>query len=242
MQDPKFDHPRLAATYDTLESPRDDLDHYLAIVDQLGARSLLDVGCGTGTFAGLLADRGIDVVGVDPAGASLDIARRKPHADQVRWIHGDATTLPPLAVDVATMTANVAQVFVTDEAWSATLTGIHDALRPGGHLVFETRVPERRAWREWDREHTHERTEIPGVGEVETWCDLLGVDGDLVSFRWTTVFASDGAVLTSDSTLRFRSRAEVETSLAAAGFRVDDIRDAPDRPGREYVFLATTQN
>ena len=48
---------------------------YAAIVDELGARSVLDVGCGTGTFALLLAARGIEVVGVDPAVASLDVAR-----------------------------------------------------------------------------------------------------------------------------------------------------------------------
>ena len=48
----------------------------------------------------------------------------------------------------------------------------------------------------------------------------------------------DGAVLTSDSTLRFRTRAELADSLAAAGFAVDEVRDAPDRPGREFVFIA----
>jgi hypothetical protein len=52
--------------------------------------------------------------------------------------------------------------------------------------------------------------------------------------RWTR----SGAVITSDSTLRFRDRGEVESSLAAAGYRVRDMRDAPERPGREFVFLA----
>jgi hypothetical protein len=52
------------------------------------------------------------------------------------------------------------------------------------------------------------------------------------------VFDGDGAVLTSDSTLRFRTRAELADSLAAAGFAVDEVRDAPDRPGREFVFIA----
>jgi hypothetical protein len=45
-------------------------------------------------------------------------------------------------------------------------------------------------------------------------------------------------VLTSDSTLRFRSRAEVEASLRAAGFAVAEVRDAPDRPGLALVFIA----
>ena len=132
------------------------------------------------------------------------MARTKPGADRVTWLHGDATALPPLQVDLATMTANVAQVFVTDEDWAATLSAVHAALRPGGHLVFETRDPAAEAWREWDREHTFTRADV--AGGVEAWCELTDVDGDLVSFRWTVVFDSDGAVLTSDSTLRFRSR------------------------------------
>ena len=48
----------------------------------------------------------------------------------------------------------------------------------------------------------------------------------------------DGDVLTSDSTLRFRERPEVERDLAAAGYVLEDVRDAPDRPGRELVFVA----
>lgn len=62
--------------------------------------------------------------------------------------------------------------------------------------------------------------------------------GPLVTFRWTYVFAADGQVLTSDSTLRFRERQEVEADLAAEGFEVVEVRDAPDRPGKEFVFVA----
>ena len=46
------------------------------------------------------------------------------------------------------------------------------------------------------------------------------------------------ARLTPTSTLRFRTRPEVTASLAAAGYRIDEIREAPDRPGREMVFIA----
>jgi hypothetical protein len=44
--------------------------------------------------------------------------------------------------------------------------------------------------------------------------------------------------LTSDSTLRLRGRAELADSLAAAGLVAEEVRDAPDRPGREFVFIA----
>lgn len=238
MPDAIFSDRRLAGIYDPLDPDRGDLEFYLAVVTEFGARSVLDVGCGTGTFACLLAERGIDVTGVEPAAASLDVAKAKPAAGRVRWLHGDATGLPPLQVDLATMTANVAQVFRTDEDWLATLRGIRAALRPGGHLVFETRDPARQAWLGWNREATWKRAEIPGVGEVETWVDLTGVRGDLVSFRCTFVFASGDVTLTSDSTLRFRSRAEIDGSLAGTGFTVVDVRDAPDRPGREWIYLA----
>ena len=209
----------------------------MAIAEELGARRVLDVGCGTGTFALLLADRGFEVVGVDPAGASLDIARGKPGAERVRWIHGDATRLPPLEMDLATMTANVAQAIVDEDDWNGTLRGIHAALLPGGHVVFETRDPAAEAWREWSRDEYFSEADITGVGSVKSWVDVLDVSLPLVTIRGTWVFPGND-VLTSESTLRFRERGEVETALAAHGYVVEDVRDAPDRPGRELVFVA----
>ena len=237
MADLIFEDPRLAAMYDELDPDRSDLEVYRAIADELGARRVLDVGCETGTFALLLADDGLDVTGVDPATASVDVARAKPGAERVRWINGDATALPPLEVDLATMTGNAAQAIVDEHVWDGTLSGIFDALRPGGHFVFETRDPAREAWREWTPSASRDVTEIDGIGAVENWAELLAVDPPLVTFRWTFVFP-DGDVLRSDSTLRFRERDEIETALVANGYVVDDVRDAPDRPGREFVFLA----
>jgi len=239
MADAVFGEPRLAAIYDLVEGERRvDLDHYLAIADELGARSLLDVGCGTGILARRAADLGMEVTGVDPAAASLDVARSQPGAEGVRWLHGDATGLPGIQVDLATMTANVSHVFLTDGDWAATLRGVHAALRPGGHLVFEVRDPAHRVWQRWTRENTYQSLDVPGVGRVETWWDLTGVSGALVSYRRTYVFGSDGTTLTSDSTRRFWSRAEIEDSLRAAGYALAEIRDAPDRPGYEWVFIA----
>ncbi len=238
MPDAIFENPRLARIYDPLDPDRSDLDVYAAMAAEFGARSVLDVGCGTGTFACLLAGRGLAVTGVDPARASLDVARAKAGAAAVRWLHGDATRLPAMQVDLATMTGNVAQVFVTDGAWDATLHGVHGALRPGGRLVFETRDPARKAWLSWTRDKSFTSTDIPGVGVVQSWHELTAVTGDLVTFCSFFVFDADGTVLTSDSALRFRDQAVVAASLQAAGYQVDEVRDAPDRPGREFVFVA----
>jgi SAM-dependent methyltransferase len=183
MPDRIFAEPRLARLYDAVDDDRSDLDAYLAMVGEFGARRVLDIGCGTGTLACLLAARGIEVIGADPAGASLDVARRKPGADRVRWLQAAAADLPAgLEADLATMTGNVAQVFVTDQDWAAALAAARGALRPGGRLVFETRDPARAAW-------------------------------------------------------RFRGRDELTAALTAAGLTVDEVRDAPDRPGLEFVFI-----
>ena len=73
-----------------------------------------------------------------------------------------------------------------------------------GRLVFETRDPAAKAWLEWTRERSDKRIIAPGVGAMQSGVEVLDVSGDLVSFRGTVVFESDGAVPTSDSTLRFR--------------------------------------
>lgn len=242
--DPIFVDPRLARLYDAFDDDRSDLDLYTGLAERFGARSAVDVGCGTGVLALQLAGRGLDVTGVDPAPASLEVARGKPGAEAVTWVEGGADVVGGLGltVDLATMTGNVAQVFLGDDDWADALTAVRGALRPGGRLVVETRVPARQAWLGWTRENQTLRREIPGIGEVETWNDLLEVDLPYVTFQGTYRFPPglmpDGDVVTSTSTLRFRERDEVEASLAAAGFEVEDVLDAPDRPGLEWVFVA----
>jgi hypothetical protein len=136
------------------------------------------------------------------------------------------------------MTGNVAQVFLTDEEWVSTLKSVSSAMRADGHLVFEIRDPDYQGWKQWNRSNTFHHVDLPGIGELDTWMDLLEVKLPLVSFRWTFVFRSDGTVMTSDSTLRFWGRDEVSQTLRQSDLVLESVRDAPDRPGRELVFLA----
>lgn len=234
MPDPIFAHPRLAPIYDHFEGDRDDLVAYLAIAEELRANRVLDIGCGTGCLALLLAGTGRTVVAVDPAEASLAVAKSKDGAAAITWIHGDAATVPAIGADLAVMTGNVAQVFLTDDDWLRALNGIHAALRPGGYLVFETRRPERRAWEEWNSVDLIDR---PGIGPVERRCEVFDVNPPFVSFRNSYRFLADETEIISNSTLRFRNRTELESALVTHGYQLLDLREAPDRPARELVFI-----
>jgi SAM-dependent methyltransferase len=238
VPDPIYADPRLARIYDAFDGTRDDLAAYLGVADEVDARRVVDLGCGTGALALLLADTGRQVTGVDPARASLDIARAKPGAERVSWIEGDAAAIPADAdADLVTMTGNAAQAVLTDDAWSALLRGVRTGLRPGGWFCFETRRPERRAWEEWASTKSA-TVDIPGVGLVQERTELTMVELPLVSFRSTYRFLAAGSSVTSTSTLRFRDLDELTASLSAAHFDVRDVREAPDRPGREFVVLA----
>lgn len=238
MADQIFENPRLAAIYDDFDGKRDDLGHYLKIVQEFKAQSILDVGCGTGSFSCLLSQHGFDVTGLDPAKASLEITSKKPYADGVKWIHGDTSKLPQRSFDMAVMTGNVAQVFLSDRDWENTLSSIHTVLSSTGSLVFEVRNPEKQSWLGWTREKTYRRIKTTDEGFVEGWCEVTDVTNELVSFKWTYVFEQDGETISSNSTLRFRKQDAIEESLAKSGYRIIDLRDAPDRPGNEWIFVA----
>jgi SAM-dependent methyltransferase len=182
VADLHYEDSQLAELYDPIDADRSDLEVYASLVGELGGHCVLDVGCGTGTFCCLLAGRGKQVTGIDPADAELQVARRKAGADRVRWLHGDGASVPPLGVDVVTMTRNVAQVFLTKHDWYATLRAVHAALRLGGWLVFESRDPAREAWREWTRAQSHQRVEVPGVGSASNWVELTEVAPFEVNF------------------------------------------------------------
>ncbi|MCL2611757.1 MAG: class I SAM-dependent methyltransferase [Nocardioidaceae bacterium] len=236
VPDPEFADPRQAALYDFLDGERTDLDTYAAIAHEVVARSVVDVGCGTGSLATGLAADGFSVVGVDPAVASLDVARTKPNSELVSWVLGDATVVGGLglAADLVVMTGNVAQVFVSDEEWSDTLDAVHGILLPGGRFVFEVRRPEARAWAGWDVAPTS--IDLPDGTPAILTRVVTEVALPLVTFERS--IAVGAVTLRSVSTLRFRERGEIERDLAAHGFVVEEVRDAPDRPGREHVFVA----
>jgi SAM-dependent methyltransferase len=243
---PEFTDPRLVAVYDALNSyaPGTQPDFYLRTARECGARSVVEVGCGTGLITRLLLAEGYDVTGIDPSAAMLDVARARPGAERARWIHGNVGALDVTGVDFAFMAGHVAQFFVSDESWRAALHVLRGALRPGGHLAFESRNPAARGWETWG-----DRTTIvdPVAGPVERWGEVHDVSGDVVSGRMHVRFLRDGDELVVDGPqLRFRSVDELRLTLDEAGFVVvqtygDWDRSPLDALSPEIVLVAAAR-
>lgn len=233
---------RLVELYD-LDNPRGaDTDFYLALAKDINAYRIIDFGCGTGLLTCELAVGGRQIIGIDPSVAMLKVARRKPGAERVQWIEGDSNRLGKREADLAIMTGNVAQVFLEDIEWEATLQALHTALRPGGYLAFETRNPLARAWEKWNRDDTFAQIDTP-FGLMECWLELVNVEEGKVRFVGHNVFKSTGEDVVASSELRFRYKSELVSSLTNAGFTIEQLygnwhREPFTETSRLIIFVA----
>ncbi len=94
--------------------------------------SVIDIGCGTGVHAAALADRGLDVVGVD-----LDpdmIARARESFPAVEFVVGNAQHLPTERLFDAAL-SNAALHWMPDQGTA--LASIRSVLKPGAPFVAE---------------------------------------------------------------------------------------------------------
>lgn len=206
----------LVGLYD-LDNP-DSVDHayYRALADEIDARSIVDLGCGTGLLTRSLARPGRTVIGVDPSRTMLDYARRQPGSEAVTWIDGDASALAPTATaDLAICTGN-AIMHVSPEDLPSTLTSLAGALRPGATLSFESRNPSFREWERWTPERTLGERDTP-AGHLREWLEVTDIGDGRVVFDAHNVFP-DGHDRVYTSVLYFRTTDEFRHELASAGF------------------------
>lgn len=106
----------------------------------IAPRALLDLGCGTGTFAIRMARRGIKVTGVDASKEALLLARKKAAAvrARVRWSREDMRRFRlPNQFDVVTSLFNSVNHLLTMKDLHAMFRCVSSCLAPGGVFIFD---------------------------------------------------------------------------------------------------------
>jgi 2-polyprenyl-3-methyl-5-hydroxy-6-metoxy-1,4-benzoquinol methylase len=98
---------------------------------------VLDLGCGNGYWAGQFAEKGCDVVGVDPSESGIAIARQAHPGVRFEVLGASEDLLDRLAerpFDLVVSTEVVEHLY-DPHAWAI---GAYRALRPGGKLIAST--------------------------------------------------------------------------------------------------------
>jgi ubiquinone/menaquinone biosynthesis C-methylase UbiE/RimJ/RimL family protein N-acetyltransferase len=208
---------RLTCLYDRVCAGRPDFAFYLPLV--MSARSVLDIGCGTGELLRVAREAGHrgDLCGLDPADPMLEHARVRTDID---WVVGTLASLrTDRRFDLVTMTGHAFQVLLTDDDIASALEAVKALLTDDGQFAFETRNPLAREWEKWTPEHP--TTVLDNLNnEVSVTSDVTAVQGDLVTFTMTFASNSWRQPLTSTSTLRFIDIDTLKRYLAHAGLTV----------------------
>ncbi len=220
--DPLYHDPDLAALYD-LENGfgRDDFDYCRNLIRE--ASSVLDLGCGTGQLVSELA-RGRLAVGVDPAEAMLEIARRRPGGEYARWFAGDARTVRlGEKFNLIVMTGHAFQTLLTPDDQLAALRTIAAHLAPDGHFIFDTRNPLVEEWREWTPELSRRTLQHPSLGALEAWNDVRrdATTGNVIYETHYRVQSTGRLLSAPRSELRFNAKDELAVLIAQAGLAVE---------------------
>lgn len=214
--DPLYDDTDLVSFYDLENGWGADFAFCARLAAE--AKSVLDLGCGTGQLAVALAES-CEVVGVDPAAAMLAVARRRAGGDRVRWIEADARDLDlGRRFDLVLLSGHAFQVFLTPADQAAALGTIACHLAPQGRFVFDSRNPAAEAWRNWTPERSRRRLTHPLFGTVEAWNDAArDAATGIVTYETHYRIAGDGRHLAATSRIRFTQKEELEVLVAEAG-------------------------
>lgn len=141
----------LARSYDRLTGDvdyRGTVDFYFQILEREGVkpRTAVDLACGTGSVTVLLAQRGLDVIGVDLSEEMLTMAMDKAMelSQPPCFICQDLSRLYlPKGVDLAVCALDSLDYITDPEACREAIARVYKALNPGGIFIFDVNTPEK---------------------------------------------------------------------------------------------------
>lgn len=195
----------------TAERNRADADDITTFLELCEGQAVLDAPCGHGRISKLLAEVGMEVVGVDASPLFLEIARaRSPTVDYVR---GDLRALPVQGPFDAVLSWFTSFGYFEDDDNRKVLAEYRRVLRPGGRLLIETQHRD---------EFVRRFTPDPFGHTVRVGDDVM-VDTstfDSVTGRIETdrLVVRDGEVRRSHHSIRLPTITELRDWLSDAGF------------------------
>ncbi len=99
---------------------------------------VLDLGCGTGTLTGLLAEAGFDMIGVDGSQEMLMEAREKAGDAGILYLCQDIRAFELYGtVRAVVSTCDTMNYLLTPEDFTKTVRLVNNYLDPGGIFVFD---------------------------------------------------------------------------------------------------------
>jgi len=141
LEDIRWSYDNVATSYAELvqDGPpeeEDSLDRFASLASSSGDRRLpvLDVGCGPGRVAGLLHDRGLDVIGVDLSPAMIEVARRDHPGPNYRV--GSMTSLDLPDGELSGVLSWWSIIHLPREVVPLAFAEFHRVLAPGGFLIL----------------------------------------------------------------------------------------------------------
>jgi ubiquinone/menaquinone biosynthesis C-methylase UbiE len=222
--------------YDQINHWDKDGEFFLAVLKKSKGKKIADLGCGTGRLTSHFAKAGYLITAVDPNEEAIDYAKNKDYPGEVTWFVGDSLALQSNEFDAVIMTANVAQVFLTDKSWQKIITDAYRALKPGGHFIFDSRNPLARVWEQWEKDLTPDAAINQETGEpLEIWTEYEGfVDGVYVFYETVKSALTEEVIIQTKMQLKFRTKEEIQESLHQMGFsQITVYGDWEFRPATE---------
>lgn len=212
---------RFAPVYDEWYGERFDTDGAVAALARLAdGGPVLELGVGTGRLALPLADRGLEVDGVDASAAMVERLRAKPGADRIDVTVADMSDVPapPGRYALAFVAANTLFNLDTADAHARCFASVARALRPGGRFVVEAWVPD-------PERMARDDVDVLRVRSVEPHRVVLeGVRVDVEAQRLDTVvveLTEAGGVRLFPSRLRYAAPDELDRLAAAAELELE---------------------